>query len=100
VDVVIDPTNSSVVYASLWNTRRPPWYSYSPSNGPGGGIFKSTDGGTTWKQLTNGLPTENIGRSGVAVAATNPRRVYAVIDALPPDPNPPVPPPAGGGRGG
>ena len=100
VDVAIDPTNSSVVYASLWNTRRPPWYAYSPTNGPGGGIFKSTDGGTTWKQLTNGLPTENIGRSGIAVAPTNPRRVYAVIDALPPDPNPPVPPPAGGGRGG
>ena len=48
VDVVIDPANSQVVYAALWNTRRPPWYTYQPSNGPGGGIFKSTDGGTTW----------------------------------------------------
>ena len=41
VDVVIDPVNPQVVYASLWNTRRPPWYTYQPSNGPGGGIFKS-----------------------------------------------------------
>ena len=69
VDVVIDPTNSNVVYAGLWNTRRPPWYTYRPSNGPGGGIFKSTDGGTTWKQLTNGLPKEGIGRTGIAVVA-------------------------------
>ena len=58
VDVVIDPTNSRIVYASLWNTRRPPWYTYQPTNGPGGGLFKSTDGGTTWNQLTNGLPTD------------------------------------------
>jgi photosystem II stability/assembly factor-like uncharacterized protein len=104
VDVVIDPTNSSVVYAGLWNTRRPPWYTYQPSNGPGGGIFKSTDGGSSWKQLTNGLPREGIGRTGIAVAPGNPRRVYAVIDNLLPDPSAPVPtapePAAGGGRGG
>ena len=66
VDVVIDPTNPRVVYAALWNTRRPPWYTYQPTNGPGGGIFKSTDGGTTWKQLTNGLPTACIGKTGIA----------------------------------
>ena len=53
----IRPT-PDVVYAGLWNTRRPPWFTYAPSNGPGGGIYKSTDGGTTWKQLTNGLPTQ------------------------------------------
>src|SRR5690349_4628957 len=47
VEVVIDPTNPRVVYAGLWNTRRPPWFTYAPTNGPGGGIFKSTDGGTT-----------------------------------------------------
>jgi photosystem II stability/assembly factor-like uncharacterized protein len=101
VDVVIDPTNSRVVYACLWNTRRPPWYTYAPTNGPGGGIFKSTDGGTTWTQLTAGLPKEGIGRSGIAVAASNPRRLYAVVDCLVPDPNAPAPaaPPAGG-RGG
>ena len=103
VEVVIDPTNPQVVYAGLWNTRRPPWYTYSPTNGPGGGIFKSIDGGTTWKQLTTGLPKEGIGRTGIAVAPSNPRRVYAVVDCLVPDPNAPQPPagdPAAGGRGG
>ena len=81
IDVAIDPVNSQIVYASLWNTRRPPWYVYGPSNGPGGGIFKSTDGGTTWNQLTNGLPAEGVGRSGLAISPSNPKIVYAVIDA-------------------
>jgi len=81
VDVVIDPVNSQIVYASLWNTRRPPWYAYAPSNGPGGGIYKSVDGGATWKQLTSGLPAEGFGRSGIAIAPTNAKIVYAVIDA-------------------
>ncbi len=81
VDVVIDPTNGSVVYASLWATRRTPWYTYAPSNSPGGGIYKSTDGGTTWKQLTSGLPTDGFGRSGLAIAPSHTSRVYAVIDA-------------------
>jgi photosystem II stability/assembly factor-like uncharacterized protein len=83
VEVVIDPANSRVIYAGLWNARRPPWYTYSPTNGPGGGIWKSVDGGDTWAQLTNGLPTTPIGRTGIAVSPANPRRVYAVIDALP-----------------
>jgi photosystem II stability/assembly factor-like uncharacterized protein len=103
VDVVIDPTNSRVVYACLWNTRRPPWYTYAPTNGPGGGIFKSTDGGATWTQLTNGLPKEGIGRSGIVVAPSKPGRLYAVVDCLVADPNapPPPPPPAGAaGRAG
>jgi len=103
VDIVIDPANSRVVYACLWNTRLPPWYSYAPTNGPGGGIFKSTDGGTTWTQLTNGLPKEGIGRSGIVVAPSSPRRLYAVVDCLVPDPNAPPPPPphaGAGGRGG
>ncbi|HEX7018954.1 MAG TPA: glycosyl hydrolase [Gemmatimonadaceae bacterium] len=91
VEVVIDPANPRVVYAGLWNTRRPPWFVYRPSNGPGGGIYKSTDGGNTWKQLTNGLPKEGIGRTGIAVSPTNPRRVYAVVDCLVPDPDAPVP---------
>ena len=89
VEVVIDPTNSQNVYAGLWNTRRPPWFTYSPTNGPGGGLYRSTDGGTTWTQLTAGLPKEGIGRSGIAIAASNPRRMYAVVDCLLPENAPP-----------
>ncbi|HEY2805808.1 MAG TPA: hypothetical protein VGI92_08120 [Gemmatimonadales bacterium] len=98
VEVVIDPSNPRIVYAGLWNTRRPPWYSYAPTNGPGGGIHKSTDGGTTWRQLTNGLPAAGIGRSGIAVAPSNPRRMYAVVDCLVLDPTAPASPPPAAGR--
>jgi photosystem II stability/assembly factor-like uncharacterized protein len=95
VEVAIDPTNPSVVYAGLWNTRRPPWYTYAPTNGPGGGIYKSVDGGSSWKQLTTGLPKEGIGRTGIAVAPSNPRRVYAVVDCLVPESGATPPPPSG-----
>jgi len=98
VEVAIDPTNSRVVYAGLWNSRRPPWFTYAPTNGPGGGIYKSTDGGTTWHQLTAGLPPAGIGRTGIAVAPSNPKRVYAVVDCLVPDPTAPAPPPPPPGR--
>jgi photosystem II stability/assembly factor-like uncharacterized protein len=103
VDVAIDPRNSRVVYACLWNTRRPPWYTYAPTNGPGGGIFKSTDGGNSWKQLSAGLPSEGIGRCGIAIAPSNPKRLYAVVDCLVPGaPAPggaaPEPPPGSGAR--
>ena len=69
IDLAIDPRNSQVIYASLWNTRRPPWSIYPPSYGPGSGLYKSTDGGTTWNQLTAGLPTEGVGRIGIADCA-------------------------------
>ena len=92
-EVVFDPSNSRVVYAGLWNTRRPPWFAYAPTNGPGGGLYKSTDGGGTWSQLTGGLPREGIGRTGIAVAPSNPRRVYAVVDCLVPEPGASAAPP-------
>ncbi len=81
IDVTFDPTNSQIVYATLWNTRRPPWSIYPPSYGEGGGIFKSIDGGNTWKQMDNGIPTEGQGRIGIAVAANNAKRIYAIVDA-------------------
>ena len=81
IELAIDPKNPRVIYASLWGTRRPPWSVYAPSNLPGGGLYKSTDGGDTWKQLTGGLPTDNfVGKIGMAVAPSNPNRVWAVVD--------------------
>ncbi len=94
IEVQIDPSNPDVVYAGLWNTRRPPWFVYAPSNGPGGGLYKSTDGGNSWKELTDGLPTQGMGKSGIAISASHPNRVYAVIDnlELPPGEKPPATP--------
>ena len=83
VDLALDPQHPKTIYASLWATRRPPWAVYAPSNMPGGGLYKSTDGGDTWTQLTNGLPTDGfVGKIGVAVAPSNPNRLYAVVDDL------------------
>jgi photosystem II stability/assembly factor-like uncharacterized protein len=80
ISVVFDPRNSSVVYASLWQVRRQPWY--FNSGGPGSGLYKSVDGGLTWKQLTgNGLPEGNLGRIGIAVSGADSNRVYALIEA-------------------
>src|SRR5260221_9225578 len=81
IDLAFDPSNAQTLYASLWNTRRPPWSIYPPSYGPGGGVFKSTDGGTTWQALTNGLPIEGVGHIGLAAAPSNRNRVYAIVDA-------------------
>ena len=80
IDITFDPRNSQIIYASLWATRRPPWSIYPPSIGPGGGIFKSSDWGNTWTQLSGGLPADGIGRTGVAVAPSDPNRVYAIVD--------------------
>ncbi len=99
VEVVIDPTNPKVIYAGLWNTRRPPWFVYAPTNGPGGGIYKSTDGGDTWKKLENGLPSKGIGRTGIAVCPSDPQRLYAVVDDLESLPGAPQPAAAAAGYG-
>ena len=78
IDVVIDPSNAQTIYAALWEARQAPWENGS-FQGTNSGVFKSTDGGTTWKPLTNGLPPANkIGRAGLEVARANPNRVYAI----------------------
>ncbi|HKB09551.1 MAG TPA: hypothetical protein VKD69_02815, partial [Vicinamibacterales bacterium] len=81
IDLAFDPADSQIIYASLWNTRRPPWSIYPPSYGPGSGVYKSTDGGSNWQQLTRGLPTDGVGRIGLAVAPAMRTRVYAIVDA-------------------
>jgi photosystem II stability/assembly factor-like uncharacterized protein len=81
IELASDPSMRTV-YASLWQTRRPPWSVYPPSNGPGSGLYKSTDGGLTWTQLSgHGFPTDGLGKIGLAVAASDPNRVYAIVDA-------------------
>jgi photosystem II stability/assembly factor-like uncharacterized protein len=83
VDLAMDPKNPRVLYASLWATRRPPWSVYAPSYMPGSGLYKSTDGGDTWKQLAGGLPNDEfLGRIGIAIAPGNPKRLYAVVDHI------------------
>ncbi len=80
-DLAIDPGNPRVLYASLWGTRRPPWSVYAPTNLPGGGLYKSTDGGDTWTKLSGGLPNDGfVGRIGIAIAPGNSKRLWAVVD--------------------
>jgi photosystem II stability/assembly factor-like uncharacterized protein len=76
------PDDSHVLYAALWQTRRPPWNVYPPSNGPGSGLYKSTDAGATWTQLTQGLPSR-VGRIGLSISAAAPHRIYANVDGAP-----------------
>ena len=79
-DIAVDPKNPSTVYAGAWQFRRVPW-TFS-SGGPDDGLYKSVDGGATWKKLSgNGLPTGDLGRIAVAVSASNPKRVYALIQS-------------------
>ncbi|HVB83987.1 MAG TPA: hypothetical protein VND63_03820, partial [Rhodanobacteraceae bacterium] len=52
IDLAFDPANSQVIYAALWQTRRPPWNVYPPSNGPGSGLYKSSDGGAHWSEIS------------------------------------------------
>ncbi len=77
-DVVIDPNNPQIVYASLWQETLGPWEDANAFPGTGGGLFKSTDGGTTWKQLTSGLPA-NLVQINVAIAPSNSQRLYATL---------------------
>ena len=79
-DVKIDPHDPQVVYATLWAARQAPWEIGGSFEIAGSGVYKSTDGGSTWKSLTAGLPPR-LGRSEIAIAAGNPSVVYAAVDA-------------------
>jgi photosystem II stability/assembly factor-like uncharacterized protein len=81
IDLAFKPGDPDTIYAALWQTRRPPWSVYPPSNGPGSGLYVSHDGGTHWSQVQgNGFPAQP-GRIGIAVAPSQPGRVYALVDA-------------------
>jgi photosystem II stability/assembly factor-like uncharacterized protein len=81
IDLAFEPGQPNVVYAALWQTRRPPWNVYPPSNGPGSSLYKSGDGGQTWTALNgHGFP-DKPGRIGIAVSPLQPQRVFALVDA-------------------
>ena len=80
IDLSIDPANPRVIFAALWQANRTPWG--LTDGGPGSGLYRSTDGGTTWKHLEgNGLPGGVLGRIGVTVAGGDGSRVYALVEA-------------------
>jgi photosystem II stability/assembly factor-like uncharacterized protein len=80
IDVVFDPHNPNIVFASLWQARRQPWF--FSSGGPGSGLYRSEDNGVTWKRLEgNGLPEGILGKIGIAVSGADSNRVYAIIEA-------------------
>src|SRR5215831_4932481 len=80
-DLAICSGNPDLLFAGTWHTKRPPWSTYGPIDGPGGGVYRSQDAGKTWTRLAdNGLPAGDWGRVGVDVASDG-RRVYALIEA-------------------
>ncbi len=83
IDLVFDPRNAQVIFADMWASRRPPWTTGNSYDGPGSGLYKSTDGGANWRQITKGLPseTDKLGRVGLAVSPSDPDRMYAWVDA-------------------
>ena len=81
-DLAFDPRNPQTVYAVLWASRRPPWTTGGSYGAAGSGLYKSEDGGKTWRELTQGLPSGgDLGRIGIAIAPSDPKRMYAMVQA-------------------
>jgi photosystem II stability/assembly factor-like uncharacterized protein len=83
-DLELNPANPDVVYAWMWRGQRKPWTIISGAHDASGvGFYKSTDGGEHWTKITNGLPTDLVGKGNIAVSAQDPNRVYALVEAKP-----------------
>ncbi len=83
VQVMIDPNHPNIVFATMWAARQGPWEN-GAWNGEASGLYKSTDGGTTWKKIEKGFPTtkqDGLGRIGFTIAQSNSTRMYATVDA-------------------
>lgn len=82
IQVIIDPNDPQVIFADLWAGRQGPWEN-GEWNGKESGLFKSVDGGNTWKKITKGLPTtdQGLGRIGCCIAPSDSKRMYATVDA-------------------
>src|SRR4029078_9286907 len=80
---VLDPQDPTIVYAVLWEARQAPWEN-GQFSGPGSALYKSTDGGSTWRGIGRGLPTferDGLGRIGITVAPSMPSRMFATVGA-------------------
>ncbi len=84
IDMIIDPQNPQILYASAYEKYRSPWH--FEAGGKNSGVYKSNDGGETWNKLTNGLPKGKLGRIGLGLCYNQPNVVYAVIENLNPKP--------------
>ncbi|NIV25707.1 MAG: hypothetical protein GWN51_18970, partial [Gemmatimonadetes bacterium] len=78
VDLVMDPTDPNTLYAAAYQRLRRTWG--FNGGGPGSGIYKTTDGGRSWRRLENGIPEGDLGRIGLAIAATNPQVLNATVE--------------------
>ena len=81
-DLAFDPRNAQTVYGVLWASRRAPWTTGNSYGAAGSGLYKSEDGGKTWRELTKGLPSgSDLGRIGIAIAPSDPKRMYAMVQS-------------------